>query len=94
MSVIDDERLNDVKNDVRRDAALRSAAAGPLVGIAALLRDYCRLDAELRAVIERLPYELGPARRPTAPRVRAAVVGREERGLTQPDGGGGHDERF
>ena len=56
---MDDGRsLNDVKDEVRRDAALRSASVGPLVAIAQLLREYCRLDAELRGVIERLPYEL------------------------------------
>jgi len=55
---MDDGSLNDVKDEVRRDAALRSASVGPLVAIAQALREYCRLDAELRDVIERLPYEL------------------------------------
>jgi hypothetical protein len=55
---MDDHKLHGVKEELRREAALRSDAVGPLAAKAMVLREYFALAEELQAIVGALPVQL------------------------------------
>jgi len=55
---MDDHKLHGVEEELRREAALRSDAVGPLAAKAMVLREYLALVDELQAIVGALPVQL------------------------------------